>query len=123
VDVGSADVNAYLRAITRAVFTAKDFRTWGGSVTAADALVRLGRPRSATDARKKIVAAIDAAAERLNNTRAVCRKCYVSPRVPQSYVDDTLEDAFRRAEPGHRLSRSESALLIVVADAGEVVTS
>jgi DNA topoisomerase-1 len=118
VGVGSEDVNAYLRESTRAIFTAKDFRTWGGSVTAAEALVQFGPPRSATDANKKIVAAIDAAAERLNNTRAVCRKSYVNPRVPESYLDRTLEDAFRQAEERDRLSRSESAVLHVVAGTG-----
>jgi DNA topoisomerase-1 len=117
VDVGSADVNAYLRATTRAIFTAKDFRTWGGSVVAAEALVQLGPPRSATDAKKKIVAAIDTAAERLNNTRAVCRKSYVNPRVPESYLDRTLDDAFSRAEERDLLSHSESAVLLVVAGA------
>jgi DNA topoisomerase-1 len=114
VDVGSADVNTYLRALTLATFTAKDFRTWGGSVTAAEALVNLGAPRSAIDAKKKIVAAIDAAAARLNNTRAVCRKSYAHPRVPESYIDGALNDAFRRAEEQARLSHSESAVLIVV---------
>jgi DNA topoisomerase-1 len=118
VDVGSDDANAYLRAATRATFTAKDFRTWGGSVIAAETLSRLGPPRSATDAKRKIVAAIDAAAERLNNTRAVCRKSYVNPRVPESYVDGALDDAFRRAEERDRLSHSEAAMLIVVAGVG-----
>ena len=114
VDVGSSDVNAYLRAITRSAFTAKDFRTWGGSVTAAEALVRLGPPRSETDAKRKIVAAVDAAAERLNNTRAVCRKSYLHPRIPESYVDGALDDAFARAEDVHRLSHAESAVLLVI---------
>jgi DNA topoisomerase I len=113
-DVGSGDVNDYLRTVTRASFTAKDFRTWGGSVTAAEALVDLGPPRSATDAKRKIVRAIDAAAARLNNTRAVCRKSYVNPRVLDSYVDGTLDDAFRRARRRDRLRRSESAVLLVV---------
>lgn len=103
-----------MRTLTLATFTAKDFRTWGGSVTAAEALINLGAPRSATDAKKKILAAIDAAAARLNNTRAVCRKSYVNPRVPESYVDGTLNDAFRRAEEQDRLSHSESAVLIIV---------
>jgi DNA topoisomerase-1 len=115
VDVGSADVNEYLRSAARAIFTAKDFRTWGGSVVAAEVLVDLGPPRSATDGKRKIVAAIDAAAERLNNTRAVCRKSYVNPRVPESYLDRSLDDAFRRAEDRDRLSHAESATLLVVA--------
>jgi DNA topoisomerase-1 len=114
VDVGSADVNAYLRAATRAIFTAKDFRTWGGSVVAAQALVELGPPRSATDAKRKIVTAIDAAAERLNNTRAVCRKSYVNPRVPESYLDGELDDAFSRTEARDGLSHSEAATLMVL---------
>ena len=61
VRVNSADVNHYLRATTAEIFTAKDFRTWGGSVTAAEALVGFGPPRSPADAKKKILLAIDAA--------------------------------------------------------------
>jgi DNA topoisomerase-1 len=113
-DVGSGDVNAYLHAVTRAPFTAKDFRTWGGSVTAAEALVALGPPSSATDAKRKILAGIDAAAARLNNTRAVCRKSYVHPRVPEGYVDGSLEAAFDRAGEENRLSSAESAVLGLV---------
>jgi DNA topoisomerase-1 len=114
VDIGSAEVNAYLRAISRAVFTAKDFRTWGGTVTAAEKLVDLGPPKSTTDAKRKINAAIDAAAERLNNTRAVCRKSYVHPRVPDSYVEGTLADVFNRARKRPRLSRPEAAVMVLV---------
>jgi DNA topoisomerase-1 len=87
-------------------------------VTAADVLVDLGPPRSARDARRNVVAALDAAAARLNNTRAVCRKSYVNPRVPTSYVDGELADADRRAEERDRLSHSQSAVLLVVAAAG-----
>jgi DNA topoisomerase-1 len=116
VHVGSTEVNAYLRAVTRAIFTAKDFRTWGGSVVAAETLIKLGPPRSDTDAKKKIVAAIDAAAARLNNTRAVCRKSYVNPRVPESYLGGTLDGAFRRPRKQDRLSRSESAVVVVVTE-------
>jgi DNA topoisomerase IB len=61
VDVGSADVNAYLRAVTRTVLTTKDFRTWGGT-RIAEALSDFGPPRSATDAQRRILAAMDAAA-------------------------------------------------------------
>ena len=118
VDVGSTEVNAYLRAITRAIFTAKDFRTWGGTVTAAEALdSSLGPPRSPTDAKRKINAAIDAAAERLNNTRAVCRKSYVHPRVVQgSYVDGSLAGTFTNARKRPRLSHAESAVLLLRQD-------
>jgi DNA topoisomerase-1 len=115
VDVGSGDVNAYLRAVTHAVFTAKDFRTWGGTRIAAETLAAFGSPRSAADARRKILAAIDAAAVRLNNTRTVCRASYVCPEVPDAYVDGSLGAAFDRAEERERLSRSESAMLRVLA--------
>jgi DNA topoisomerase-1 len=114
VDVGSGDVNDYLRAITGAVYTAKDFRTWGGSVTAAEALARLGPPRSAADAKKKVVAAIDAAAARLNNTRAVCRRSYVDPRVLDAYPNGALEDAFERTTARPRLKHAEAAVLLLL---------
>ena len=85
VDIRSTEVNAYLRA----VFTAKDFRTWGSSVTGAEALVGLGPPRSAIDAKRKIVVAVNAPRHGCNNTRAVCWASYVHRRVPDSYVDGT----------------------------------
>jgi DNA topoisomerase-1 len=115
-DVGSEEVNAYLRTVTGGQFSAKDFRTWGGSVTVAEVLVGLGPPRSATDAKRKIIAALDAAAARLNNTRAVCRASYVNPRVPDSYVDGSLADAFERAQERERLRHAECAMLVVVAE-------
>jgi DNA topoisomerase-1 len=114
VHIGSGDVNGYLRAATAEIFTAKDFRTWGGSVTAAEALVDLGPPRSPSDAKKKLLTAIDAVAARLNNTRAVSRKSYVHPRVPETWIDGSLNEAFTRAEARQHLSQSESALLGVV---------
>jgi DNA topoisomerase-1 len=116
VRIGSGDVNAYLHTATALMITAKDFRTWGGSVTAAEALVELVPPTSPTDAKRKILVAIDAAAARLNNTRAVARKSYVHPRVPETWVDGTLNDAFTRANEHDHLSHSESAVLGVVAD-------
>ena len=114
VDVSSGDVNEYLRSVTGGSFTAKDFRTWGGSITAAETLVDLGAPTSATDAKKKIVAAIDVAADRLGNTRTVCRSCYVHPRVTETYEDGTLLKAFDKAEEGDGLSHSEVAVLAVL---------
>lgn len=61
------------------------------------------------------MAAVDAAAARLNNTRRVCRASYVCPQVPDAYVDGRLSDAFDRAGERERLSRSESAMLLVLA--------
>jgi DNA topoisomerase-1 len=114
VNIGSADVNSYLRTLTGAVFTAKDFRTWGGSVTAAEALVRMGPPTSATDAKRKVLTAIDEAAARLNNTRAVARSSYIDPRVLSAYPDGRLDEAFGQASAKPRLKHAEAAVLLLL---------
>src|SRR5688572_10771790 len=90
VDVGSSDVNAYLKAITGEDFTSKDFRTWAGTVLAAELLRDYERVDSAARAKKNIVAAIEQVAKQLGNTRAVCRKCYVHPAVIDAYLDGTM---------------------------------
>jgi DNA topoisomerase-1 len=90
VDVGSADVNTYLKDITGTDFTSKDFRTWAGTVLAATLLCESERPASVTAGKKAVVRAIDEVAERLGNTRAVCRKCYVHPAVIDAYLDGTI---------------------------------
>ena len=114
VNIGSADVNTYLRTLTGAVFTAKDFRTWGGSVTAAEALVRLGPPTSAADAKHKVLAAIDEAAAKLNNTRSVARGSYIDPRVLAAYPDGRLHEAFGQASAKPRLRHAEAAVLLLL---------
>jgi DNA topoisomerase-1 len=86
----SADVNDYLRQLTGQDFTAKDMRTWAGTVLAACALRECGPCTSQTEARKNILQAIDAVAKRLGNTRAVCRACYVHPIVLDAYLDGSL---------------------------------
>ena len=111
VDVNSAHVNAYLRELTGAAFTAKDFRTWGGTVVAAETLVELGEPASEKEAEKHVVAAIDAAAEKLGNTRAVCRSCYVHPAIPEAHADGSLLDAWRTSRGGARCGRGERTVL------------
>jgi DNA topoisomerase-1 len=88
--IGSSDVNGYLRAITGEDFTAKDFRTWSGTLLASAALEEVGPAPSEREAKSTIVAAIDRVAERLNNTRAVCRKYYVHPAVFDAYLAGTL---------------------------------
>lgn len=89
-DVKSSDVNDYLRRIAGNDFTAKDFRTWAGTVLAATALKEFEAFDSESQAKKNIVAAIERVAERLGNTRSVCRKCYVHPAILDSYIDGTL---------------------------------
>ncbi len=79
--VSSTDINDYLREITGGEFTAKDFRTWGGTLAAAKELDGFDPPESPTAGKRVIVEAIDKVAETLGNTRSVCRKCYIHPAV------------------------------------------
>jgi DNA topoisomerase-1 len=88
--IDSADVNAYLRLITGQDFTAKDVRTWVGTVLTACTLWAYGASTSQTQSKQNIVQAIDEVAKRLGNTRAVCRKCYVHPTVLDAYLDHSL---------------------------------
>jgi DNA topoisomerase I len=94
--VGSADVNDYLRTVSGEDFTAKDFRTWAGTVLACMALRQFEVSASETEAKRNIVEAIKAVAQRLGNTPAVCRKCYVHPAVLECYLMGKLERHIRR---------------------------
>lgn len=88
--IDSADVNEYLREICNQDFTAKDFRTWAGTVLACAALREFEAFESETQAKKNVIQAIDAVAKRLGNTRSVCRKCYVHPAVLDFYFAGTM---------------------------------
>ena len=97
--VSSQDVNDYMRETTGEDYTAKDFRTWAGTVLAAVALSELEGFQSESEAKHNVVAAIDRVAGRLGNTRAVCRRSYVHPAVLDSYMDGSLgKRLVRRAE-------------------------
>jgi DNA topoisomerase-1 len=89
-DVTSGDVNVYLREITGSDITAKDFRTWAGTVLAAMALNEMESFDSAAQAKRNLRAAIEKVAARLGNTPTICRKCYVHPVVLSSYMDGNL---------------------------------
>jgi DNA topoisomerase-1 len=106
-DIGSADVNAYLREITGKDFTAKDFRTWAGTVLAAEALRELATFDSNAQAKRNIVSAVERVASRLGNTKAVCRKCYIHPEVFNAYLDQSMIAAAtqRSAEMAKDLSK------------------
>jgi len=84
--ISSDDVNAYLREITGRDITAKDFRTWAGTMLAARELFALGPAKSQREAERNMIRAIDAVAKRLGNTRAVCRKYYVHPGLVRAYL-------------------------------------
>jgi DNA topoisomerase-1 len=92
-DIGSADVNDYLREITGQDFTAKDFRTWAGTVLMARALKELLDYDTANVAKRNINTAVEAVAGLLGNTRAVCRKSYIHPTVIDCYLEGKLAKA------------------------------
>ena len=98
--IESADVNAYLKEIAGDAFTSKDFRTWAGTALASKALERAGPCRSLAEARRNVVLAVESVARQLGNTRAVCKKCYIHPKV--------LDEYLRRAAPPGRARRSKA---------------
>jgi len=122
--VGSSDVNAYLREATRSDFSAKDFRTWAGTVLAACALRELPT-HAGRQANRQVVRAVESVAERLGNTPAICRRCYVHPAVIEAYLDGSLRDALgsraRRASVG--LPPEEAAVLELVASRANRIRS
>ena len=105
-DVTSDDVNAYLREISGADVSAKDFRTWAGTVHAYRALRALDEPTSERGARRNVVAAVRATAELLGNTPAVARRSYVHPTVLEAYLDGREPDP----ELADRLERDADRL-------------
>jgi len=114
--ISSDDVNEYLREIAGRDISAKDFRTWGGTMLAAVELRRRGEAASRREADRNIIAAIDAVAERLGNTRAVCRKYYVHPALISAYLmGDTVPEAPQvrrtRQKRGAALRRDEVLVL------------
>ena len=112
--IDSQDVNAYLKEISGEDVTAKDFRTWNGTVLAAaglrNAMTEAGHRRT----KKTVNGCIERVAQQLGNTKAVCRRCYVSPAVIDAYFDGSLARAFLRttsAKPRAGLSSDEHAVL------------
>ena len=118
-DIGSADVNQYLHDVAGQEFTAKDFRTWAGTVLAAKALQEFQEVDSQAQAKKNVVQAIERVAEKLGNTRTVCRKCYVHPAVIDSYMDGSLlqhlgGEVKKLIKPLHQLKPEEAAVLVLL---------
>lgn len=114
--VGSADVNDYLKQITGEDFTAKDFRTWAGSVSALYAFKEAGEFDTISECRKKIVSVLDEVAVNLGNTRTVCKKYYVHPTVIKSYEEGTIFKYISRLDEekdvnAAELNTAEKALL------------
>jgi DNA topoisomerase I len=112
--LGSSDVNAFLRAATGQPFTAKDFRTWAGSVLAA-ALLREAPPEERErDAKRQVNEAIVQVAARLGNTPTVCRRCYVHPAVIEAYLEGSLHERLADAPPIAGLDDDEAALMALL---------
>ena len=84
----------YLRGICGEDFTAKDFRTWAGTVLAAQSLAETGHADGVKKSKREIVTAVDLVAKRLGNTRSVCRKCYIHPAVIDAWIDGSLAKYF-----------------------------
>jgi DNA topoisomerase-1 len=118
--ISSEDVNDYLQTITGQPFTAKDFRTWAGTVLAAIALGKMEEVDSQAMAKKNVVAAIEVVAGMLGNTVAICRKCYIHPAITASYLDGTLAGTLRvKADSAlshhlHELKPEEAAVLALL---------
>ena len=117
--VDSGDINSYVKQMTGEGFTAKDFRTWWGTVLAVAALREFRTAHTKTQAEKNVLVALDAVAGALGNTRAVCRKSYVHPGVIECYADGTMGRVLGRSSRSaskkmHGLRADEVALLTVL---------
>ena len=122
--VTSDDVNEYLRHITGQAISAKDFRTWGGTMLAGIQLRKMGPAPSRRQATWNINQTIDKVAERLGNTRAICRRYYIHPALLDAYLEglvpgpsaNSFNDGNRRKRSGAALRRDEVAILQFLQD-------
>ncbi|MGE0154465.1 MAG: DNA topoisomerase IB [Reyranellaceae bacterium] len=117
--IGSADLNAYLRDIAGSEVTAKDFRTWAGTVLAAMALSEFEAFDSQAAAQRNLRQAIEHVARQLGNTPAICRKCYIHPEILNCYLEgaliDTLQQRIRQAmRRQEKLKPEEAAVLAIL---------
>src|SRR6202012_3967887 len=118
--IDSGDVNFYIKEVTQQDFTAKDFRTWAGTVLAALALAEYKKYDTQAEAKRIVVAAIEKVARQLGNTPAICRKCYVQPEILEAYmsgdlvkmIEGKIADRFRKQHA--KLSADEVMVLAVL---------
>lgn len=120
--VESADVNRYIRQIAGDGFTAKDFRTWAGTILAIRELGAAGPSRTKREAKRAVVNAVKSVAARLGNRPATCRKYYIHPAIPDAYMDGSLFPVLERGEEqesayaGLGLRREEYCMMVIVAE-------
>lgn len=118
--VDSGDVNAYIKAATQANFTAKDFRTWAGSLNLLRSLKSIGGAASDAEKKKNLVVAIDEVSRKLGNTRTVCRKYYIHPKLIDLYEQDGLQKYLKELDdielPDHQtdLTSDEKILMKIL---------
>ena len=114
--LSSSDINRYLREVSGGPFTAKDFRTWAGTLTAAEAFDELPPASSKTAGNKAIVEVVDKVAKALGNTRSVCRKCYIHPAVFDAYLSGVTLSQMRasRAQRTAGLTVAEARLVALL---------
>jgi DNA topoisomerase I len=118
IDIDSDDVNGYIQDVSGGDFTAKDFRTWSGTVLAAWALQELGEFDSKAQAKRQVVAAVKSVSEELGNTPAVCRRCYVHPEVLDAHLDGTLRGMLGKQAAHTGLTPHEAAVLALLESTG-----
>lgn len=121
--IGSGDVNSYIKEITGEDFTAKDFRAWSGSINALCAFLDIGEFTSETDCKHKIINVLDSVAQKLGNTRTVCKKYYVHPTVIASYEKGSIWNYKPGEADDSELNSNEKALLklLTTEDIAEVI--
>jgi len=126
--IDSGMVNDYIKRISGGDFTAKDFRTWAGSVQALLAFRDLGFSETKTESKKKIVEALDTVAKHLGNTRTVCKKYYVHPVILSLYEDQSLKkytdqlDSIEHDDNKSDLTTEEKILMKILASQQQVST-
>ncbi len=114
--IDSGMVNNYIKEISEGEFTAKDFRTWAGTLHAIEAFKELGFGVTESAMKKNVVAALDMVATKLGNTRTVCKKYYVHPMVVDHYLDKTIDKylgRFATAECGGETGLSAEELVLM----------
>lgn len=115
--ITSEDINAYLREVTGEDFTAKDFRTWGGTVLALSTLLEVGTCESEKEANQAVVSVVRQVAEELGNRPATCRKYYIHPALIAAFVEGKLAEAPEGAESSGAagdLSALEARMLLLL---------
>ncbi|HEX6564505.1 MAG TPA: DNA topoisomerase IB [Chthoniobacterales bacterium] len=118
VPIHSEDVNEYLRSISGQEFTAKDFRTWAGTVLAGSALLKMELADTKKIAKRNVIGAVETVAKALGNTPAICRKCYIHPAIIDSYMEGVLSNNLRMQAEANlsshskKLGPSEAAVLV-----------